>query len=109
MLNTYPENVRWLADASRHYLNRLDLDFEWAVVGTTLMPANFITLAVPPEQQAGQEVMWTFWAWGDTELEIMTNLERIFRNMTNALRGLSKEIRDSSQSVSGHSSVRDGL
>jgi hypothetical protein len=37
--------------------------------------------------------MLSFWAWGEDELEVMTNLDRTFRNMTVALRRLSDEVR----------------
>jgi hypothetical protein len=98
-VNTFPEFIRWLARASRHYLEGVDPNFKFGVVGTTIMQANFITLP-PPETQSGQELQLSFWAWGDSEIEAMTNLERIFQNMDIALRGVSDEIRQSAKSAS---------
>lgn len=50
----------------------------------------------PPEPQRGRQLMLSFWAWGENGREVMTNLDRTFRNVTVALRGVSDEIRHSS-------------
>jgi hypothetical protein len=63
------------------------------------MPVRFTTLPGPPELQRGQQLMLSFWAWGDDALEVMTNLDRTFRNVTVALRKLSDEIRHSSPAI----------
>jgi hypothetical protein len=97
-MNTSPEHVRCLKDASHHYLLQIDPDFESDVVGTTLMQVNFVTL-LPKEKQSGHELQLSFWAWGDSDVETMTNLERLFRNLENSLRCISDEIRESMAST----------
>jgi hypothetical protein len=74
-------------------LGRTDPAFEWGAIGATITSVRFITLPGPPELQRGQQLMLSFWAWGEDELEVMTNLDRTFRNMTVALRRLSDEVR----------------
>jgi hypothetical protein len=95
-LNASPEQIHWLTNAAAHALRRTDPAFEWGAIGATIMPVRFTTLPGPPELQAGQQLMLSFWAWGDDELELMTNLDRTFRNVMVVLRGLSDEIRHSS-------------
>ena len=63
------------------------------------MSVRFTTLPGPPELQRGQQLMMSFWAWGEDEREVMTNLDRTFRNVTMALRELSDEIRHSSPAI----------
>ncbi len=95
-LNTSPEQVHRLTNAAAHALRRTDHAFEWGAIGATIMPVRFTTLPGPPELQRVQQLMLSFWAWGDDEREVMTNLDRTFRNMTVALRTLSDEFRHSS-------------
>ena len=98
-LNTSPEQMQWLTNAAAHALRRTDPAFEWGAIGATIMSVGFTTLPGPPELQRGQQLMLSFWAWGENEREVMTNLDRTFRNVTAALRGLSDEIRHSSPTI----------
>ena len=95
-LNTSPTQIHWLTNAAAHALRRTDPEFEWGAIGATIMPVRFTTLPGPPELQRGQQLLLSFWAWGEHELEVMTNLDRTFHNVTLVLRGLSDEIRHSS-------------
>jgi hypothetical protein len=94
--NTTPARIHWLTNAAAHAFRRTDPAFEWGAIGATILPVRFTTLPGPPELQLGQQVMLSFWAWGDNELEVMTNLDRTFHNVTSVLRGVSAEIRRSS-------------
>ncbi|MEO5955662.1 MAG: hypothetical protein ABIR36_08265 [Nitrospiraceae bacterium] len=94
-LNTSPEQMHWLTNATAHALRRTDPAFEEGAIGATIMSVRFTTLPGPPERQRGQQLMLSFWAWGEQEPEVMTNLDRTFHNVTVALRGLSDEIRRS--------------
>ena len=95
-LNTSPEQIHWLTNAAAHALKGIDPAFEWGAIGATIMSVRFTTLPGPPELQRGQQLMLSFWAWGENELEVMTNLDRTFLNMTVALRKLADGIRHSS-------------
>ena len=94
-LNTSPEQIHWLTNAAAHALNQTDPAFEGGAIGATIMSVRFTTLPGPPERQQGQQLMLSFWAWGEQEPEVMTNLDRTFHNVTVALHGLSDEIRHS--------------
>jgi hypothetical protein len=95
-LNRSPERIHWLTNAVAHALSRIDHAFEWGAIGATIMPVRFTTLPGPPERQHGQQLMLSFWAWGDDGLEVMTNLDRTFRNLSVALRTVSDDLRHSS-------------
>ena len=95
-LNTSPEQIHWLTNTAAHALKRTDPTFEWGAIGATIMSVRFTTLPGPPELQLGQQLMLSFWAWGEKEREVMTNLDRTFRNVTVVLRKLSDEIHHSS-------------
>jgi hypothetical protein len=93
--NTLSGGVKWLADATRHYLLAIDPMFEWGVVGTTLKPTTYVTLPGTEVEQAGYQLMLTFWAWGDTEDEVMANLGRTFTNAQVALKEVCREVSES--------------
>lgn len=95
-LNTSPKQIQWLTTAAAHALNQTDPTFEGGAIGATIMSVKFITLPGPPELQQGQQLMLSFWAWGENEPEVMTNLDRTFTNMAVVLQTLSDEIRHTS-------------
>lgn len=95
-LNTSQEQMHWLTNGAAHAISAVDPAFEWGAVGATITPVRFTTLPGPPERQQGQQLMLSFWAWGEDEPEVMTNLDRTFRNLTIALQQVSDEIRRSS-------------
>lgn len=90
-LNVVPENTEVLKSAINHYLEQLEPDFEWGVVGISSMPTKYVEI---PEQsrRAGTEVMLTFWAWGDDENETMENLQRLFHAMRQCLSLVSEDM-----------------
>lgn len=96
VVNTSPEQIHWLTNAAAHALRRIDPAFEWGAIGATIMSVRFTTLPGPLGLQCGQQLMLSFWTWGEHEREMMTNLDRTFHNLTVALRELSNEIRRSS-------------
>jgi len=69
-------------------LNELDEAFAWGLVGTTIVPTRFLALPAANDQQLGNQLMISFWAWGDTEADTMQNLGRLFTNLTRALRSV---------------------
>lgn len=91
-LNTSSKQIDWLTNATAHAVNATDPGFEWGAIGATITPVRFTALPGPPERQRGQQLMLSFWAWGEDEPEVMTNLDRTFSNLTVALRQVSDEI-----------------
>lgn len=102
-LNTSPERIQWLTNAAAHALRETDPAFEWGAIGATIMSVRYSALPGPPELQRGQQLMLSFWAWGENVPEVMTHLDRTLRNVTVALRKLSSEIlRSSPSALSGN-------
>ncbi len=56
------------------------------MVGTTVTPVRYLTLPETGDGQLGHQLMISFWAWGGTEVELMTNLARVLKNLSRALR-----------------------
>jgi hypothetical protein len=78
--------VESLKDALHHALGSLDPEFPWGMIGTTLVPVRYVTLPGPDDQQLGAQLMISFWAWGSSEGELMTNLGRVVKNLSQGLR-----------------------
>ena len=54
-------------------------------LGTTVVPVRYIDLPGEEEQNLGYQLMLSFWAWGDSEPEVMGNLDRVLKNLAQAL------------------------
>ena len=91
-LNLSYSHVDWLEGTAHRHLARIDPEFEWGAVGTTIMRTQYVGLPVPDEDQMGYQLMLSFWAWGDTEAETMAHLDRLFGNLSRALHETSAEI-----------------
>jgi hypothetical protein len=86
-LNTSLDHIEWLKKATHFHLNRLDPTFELGAVGLCLTTTSYTQLG----GQLGNELVISFFAFGDDELEVMENLERLFRNLYAALKSVSQE------------------
>ncbi|MEO6772729.1 MAG: hypothetical protein ABI467_06865 [Kofleriaceae bacterium] len=82
--NLSTRDVSALKNSLHEELGTLDPELEWAMIGTTLVPVNYVTLPVERELQLGQELMVSFWTWGNSEAEVMTHLDRVMKNLTTA-------------------------
>lgn len=78
-------NLEDLAQRVHMQLATHDRDFEWGLLGTDIPPVRYLALPVPHEQQFGYQLTMWFWAWGDSEAEVMDNLDRVFANLARAL------------------------
>ena len=92
-LNVNQSYIDWLNGAIHHYLKQIDPEFKWGAIGTTQMKAQYLDLAPPFDKQIGKQIMLTFWAWGDTESEVESNLGRLFDNLREAIQSISEEIK----------------
>jgi hypothetical protein len=88
--NTRQTRVAWLKTAFHYQLAQLDPKFTLGMVGTTVLPVRYLTL--PESEQLGQQLMLSFWAFGETEALTMENLARVLRNLTQAVRGVSARV-----------------
>jgi len=80
-----------LTDALHNALAPADPYFKFGTVGTTLIPVRYVTLPAPSDAQLGSQLMLSFWAWGNTKTESMTNLDRLMKNLSHALRDVAKQ------------------
>jgi hypothetical protein len=84
--NLSRERVESLKDALHLSLATIDAEFLWGIVGTTIIPVRFVTLPLPEDAQLGYQLMISFWAWGSSEAELMGNLGRVVRNLSQGLK-----------------------
>ena len=89
--NIVKQRIAWLRMALHHQLAHLDPKFQWGVIGTTLVPVRYLALDAE-EVPLGQQLMISFWAFGNSEAETMLSLGRIFKNLTQALREVSARV-----------------
>lgn len=88
--NTRKTRTAWLKTALHYQLARLDPKFSLGMIGTTLVPVRF--LALPSEAQLGEQLIISFWAFGNSDETVMQNLARLLKNLSHALRGVSARI-----------------
>ncbi len=88
--NTLEGRLAWLRLALHQELAELDPKFTGGVIGTSLVPIRY--LALPEGCQVGQQLMLSFWAFGDSETSLMLSLARLFKNLSRALRHVSARI-----------------
>jgi len=88
--NTRHARLAWLRAAFHYQLAQLDPKFALGMIGTTLVPVRY--LALPETAQLGEQLLLSFWAFGDTEPTTMLNLGRLFKNLTQATRAVSARI-----------------
>ncbi len=88
--NTRKTRVSWLKTALHYQLAHLDPKFTLGIIGTTLVPVRF--LALPADAQQGEQLMISFWAFGEAEAGAMQSLARLFKNLSQAIRAVSARI-----------------
>lgn len=81
------QRVEALKFAIHVQLAEHDREFEWGMVGTTLVPVRYIDLPGTDDEQLGHQLMLSFWAWGDSEAEVMESLGRVVKNLGQAIAG----------------------
>jgi hypothetical protein len=91
--NTLDVRMAWLKEALQRGLCAQDPRFDAGIIGTTLVPIRY--LALPQGAQLGQQLMLSFWAFGNSEASVMQALSRLFRNLSRALRGVSARLASS--------------
>ncbi len=84
-LNLSSRRIESLNNDLHIRLPLLDLDFELGLVGTTMLPVRYLQLPVAANGQLGQQLMSSFWAWGDSDDEVMNNLARVLRNLAQVI------------------------
>jgi len=77
-------HIAGLENSLHRGLAPLDPMFDGGAVGTTIVPVRY--RALPVGNQLGDELMISFWAWGDSQGECLRNLARLMRSLSLALR-----------------------
>jgi len=90
-LNLLRANLDWLRGGIHRSLNESDREFELGAVGITVCRVRFLGLPDAGDRNLGFQLMLSFWSWGDSDDEVMANLARTIRNLSNALRAVEKE------------------
>jgi len=88
--NTLQTKMAWLSLALHRERAELDPQLASGIIGTTLVPIRY--LALPEGAQLGQQLMLSFWAFGNSEASLMLGLSRLFKNLSHALRNVSARI-----------------
>lgn len=84
-LNTAVGRIEGLARDLHLRLVPIDPKFRWGMVGTTIIPVSYLALPGAEDQQLGTQLMISFWTWGNSETENMSNLARLLTNLARAL------------------------
>ena len=91
--NQERDRVGGLAEALAHTLSRLEPDFEHAAIGVSVVAVQFTTLPGTRSDQLGQQLMLSFWVWGDDEAETLGALDRLLGALGTALRTVSRALK----------------
>lgn len=83
--NTFDGEIERLAYQLHVHLATLDPELLFGVIGTTVVPVRYLALEAGGSRELGSQLMISFWAWGDTEDETMSNLERLLKNLSQVL------------------------
>jgi len=84
--NVAKGGIESLTEALHRRLGDIDPAFAWGMVGTTIVPVRYLALPGQGDEQLGHQLMISFWAWGSAEAELMSNLGRVVRNLSQGLR-----------------------
>jgi len=84
--NLSRQEIESLKNALHRRLGAIEPEFRWGMIGTTILPVRYVTLPLPDDEQLGHQLMISFWAWGDSEAELMANLGRVVKNLSRGLR-----------------------
>ena len=105
--NCHEDSFHWLLNRLAGELEHVDTELpaSEAVVGFSTAAALFTDLSTTGVRLAdgtfesdeddpahGFQVILWFWAWGDDESAVFSNLDRAFKNIWTACRGTSEEI-----------------
>lgn len=92
--NTIRPQMEWLKNQLHMGLSELDPDFQDGVVGTSIVPARYLALDSEEDGQLGTQLMISFWAWGDSKAETMSNLGSVLQNLSKTLTKITGQLRD---------------
>lgn len=90
--NTSNEAVNYYLHYLTQELINSDRDFQAGAILVTKFPTLFTEIPKEPEHQTGYCGEILFWAWGNDDAETMRNLDRVFKNLDQAVKKVSEHI-----------------
>lgn len=84
-LNTSEQHVNALTQRIARALSQQPETVE-AIVGVSRVAVHFTTLSGPPAKQQGQQLMLSFWAWGDDEADTLAAVQQTLADLDAGLR-----------------------
>ena len=90
--NTSEDHVAWSLGRFKQLVSEADPTFRDGCLALTLMPCAFLALSDVEEEQFGEQLQITWWAFGDSDGETMAALGRCYAVIHYCLRQLSEEI-----------------
>ncbi|HWE03015.1 MAG TPA: hypothetical protein VG326_11460 [Tepidisphaeraceae bacterium] len=95
--NLHEPACQWLSDSIAQCLWQTDAGFVGAAIGISRLPTRFVELPLDDsgdeESRIGWILMISFWAFGDADEQVFGNLDRLFVNLTAAMRETSQAIK----------------
>jgi hypothetical protein len=73
-------------------LSKINPDSQDDCVGVQLMPALYVDAPVHEDSKYGNQIVFRYWVWGDTDEEIMNNLTRTVAAISTCLKTIAAEV-----------------
>ena len=94
--NLHEPACQWLSDSLAQCLWQTDAEFAGGTIGLSRLPTRFVELPLDvsgdEESRIGWILMVSFWAYENTVDLTFANLDRLFGNLTAAVRQTSEQI-----------------
>jgi hypothetical protein len=84
--------LKWMADQSEHLVRQINPGFRLGCIATSFYNVYYVDGAEDNRDKFGYQLVYRFWAWGDTDDEIMSNLKIVFDALTMCLKKLSTDV-----------------
>lgn len=72
-------------------LSKINPDSGTDCLGVQFMPAVFLRAPVREDDKYGNQIVFRFWVWGDTDEEVMGNLTHTVAAISSCLRTIAAE------------------
>lgn len=96
LLNLTIAHTNWLKENIFSFLKKRDTAFNWGVIGISVASTQFLV----GDNPVGQIVVLRFWSFGNTDNEVMRNLDRLLKNLLTCLRFVSEDLKNRQDRVS---------
>lgn len=84
--------LKWMSEQSGYLIQQITPGFMYGCIGTGFLKVYYVNGAADNRDKFGYQLIYRFWAWGDTEEEIMKNLMVDFEALLQCVKKLSSEV-----------------